>query len=602
MNIFEQLDAILKSINESEESAEAKAEKVVKSIPINPEMKTEKQGLEKAWEKFAKYFYKLHAEGGGDDPISSTDEMDLPDDFLDPILKGKLSGKPQDKEFKKNKLLWDQDELEKLKKEIELNVSGDSDDEFDDFDYRDNEFGDDDADTSDLDTSDMDSSGSGSGGSSDDSEKSEKEKLKDAIDKAIDKLRQDKESGSDSGSSKPGSESGSDSGSSSSSSSSGSSSSGSPSGSDGDSSVERGPGTGTKSGKPMSAKDKKLSDLKDAIDGGDEGGFGSAMDKLKEGEDGTGKLAGEHRSDVSDEDLKSDMKRAGFSDEEIKEMTDTKNDDTTKDMSEEEIEKLKKEIVDGLEKKCEKRGGSALSKTIVKSALKSKIDNDEWKELLKLFLKGKSVMKGNTTKAKNKTVYGHKNHLWRGAVLPTRTYGHGEIQKIYCFVDFSGSVEQDLVYTFLGRVIDLCQELSYTDVVVYGFGERIVLPRKINGKMLKTKGKDVVLSQTWDYIKSQNPGGRIENFEDVAHTINEIRRKDKNSVFLIFGDALWSSYGNDKPPIYLKNVCGSKVLDDICALTYYTYENGTYAGEIAYLKELVGLKNVITTKASRIRV
>ena len=33
-------------------------------------------------------------------------------------------------------------------------------------------------------------------------------------------------------------------------------------------------------------------------------------------------------------------------------------------------------------------------------------------------------------------------------------------------MDFSGSVNQDLVYTFLGRVIDLCQELSYTDVVV----------------------------------------------------------------------------------------------------------------------------------------
>lgn len=598
ISIFEQLDAILKSVNESEESAEAKAEEIVKSIPINPEMKTSKQGLEKAWEKFAKYFYNLSASGGGEGPISSTDEMDLPDDFLDPVLKGKISGKMQDKEFKKNKVLWDDnDELEKLKKEIELHMSGESDD-FDDFDYQDNEFGDDDADTSDLDTSDMDPSG-GSGSSSSDEDKSEKDKLKDAINKAIDKLKQDKDTGSDSGSSssssgesssssKPGSESGSDSG-------------GSPSDMDGEGGDSRGSSSGTKPGKPTSAKDKKLSDLKDAIDSGDEGGFGSAMDKLKEGEDGTGKLAGEHRGDISDEDLKSDMERAGISEEDIKDMTDTKNLDTTEDMSEEEMEKLKKDIVDGLEKKCEKRGGSALSKTIVKSAMKSKIENDEWKELLKLFLKGKSVMKGDTTKAKNKTVYGHKNHLWRGAVLPTRTYGHGEIQKIYCFVDFSGSVNQDLVYTFLGRVIDLCQELSYTDVVVYGFGERIVLPRKINGKMLRSKGKEVVLSQTWDYIDSQRPGGSIENFEDVAHTINDIRRKDKNSVFLIFGDALWSCYGNDKPPMYLKTICGAKVLDDICALTYYISPDSTYAGEIAYLKELVGLKNVITTKATSIR-
>jgi len=612
ISIFEQLDAILKSVNESEESAEAKAEEAVKSIPINPEMETEEQGLQMAWEKFAKYFYKLQTTGGGGGPMTSTDEMELPDDFLSPELKGKLSGKLQDKEFKKNKVLWDQDELEKLKKEVEINMSGDSDDDFDDFDYQNNEFGDDDADDSGLDTDDLDPSGGSGSSSSDDSDKSEKDKLKDAIDKAIDKMRQDKDSGGDSGSGKSsgsesGSESGKESGSSSDSSSSGSKSSGSsssdPSGSSSGSSSEGGEESsgGTRSGKPMSAKDKKLTDLKNALEGDDEGEFGKAMDDLKEGEDGSGKLAGEHTGEISDEKLADDMKRAGFSDKDIEEMTNMKNDDTSEEMSKDELEKLKKDVIDGLEKKCEKRGGSALAKTIVKSALKSKIENDEWKELLKMFLRSKSVMKGDTTKAKNKTVYGHKNHLWRGAVLPTKSYGHGEIQKIYCFIDFSGSVEQDLVYTFLGRVIDLCQELSYTDVIVYGFGERIVLPRKINGKMLRAKGKDVVLSQTWEYIRDQVPGGSIENFEDVAHEINEIRRKDKNSVFLIFGDALWSDYGNPKPPIYLKDVCGSRVLDDICALTYYTYANSMYAGEIAYLKELVGLKNVITTKATSIR-
>lgn len=585
LNIFEKLDVLLNSVNESGESIEAEAEKVIKSIPINPEMETSEQGINKAWEKFTKYFYKLKMEGGDDGP-TETDEMDIPDDFLDPIVKGKISKKPQDKEFKKNKVLWDQDELEKLKKEVELDLSGDSDD-FDDFDYKDNEFGDNDEDTSDLDTSDMDSSGGDSGDSFDDSDKSEKDKLKDAIDKAIDKLKDDKETGGNSGSETSGKES------------SGSSSSGSEGGES--SGSEK---SDARSGKPMSAKDKKLSDLKDALDNDDKGGFDSTMDKIKEGEDGTGKLAGEHRNDVSDEDLESDMKRAGISDKDIEEMTDIKNQDTTSDMTEEELEKLKKDIVDGLEKKCERRGGSALSKTIVKNAMKSKIENGEWKELLKIFLKGRSVMKGSTTKAKNKTVYGHKNHLWRDAVLPTRTYGHGEIQRIYCFIDFSGSVEQDLVYTFLGRVIDLCQELSYTDVVVYGFGEKIVLPKKINGKLLKSKGKDVVLSQTWDYIDSQNPGKIIENFEDVAHEINEIRRKDKNSVFLIFGDGLWSKYGNDKPPMFLKTICGERVLNDICALTYYIkddYRYKQYAGEIAYLRELVGLKHVITTEASSIR-
>ena len=614
ITLLEKLDNLLKSINEAEEPEVAKEEKPkVKEIPINPEMMTDEQGRQKAYEKIVKLFYDLSTGGMGPSGPSVKDDVELPDDFIDPKLKGKMEGPMKDTEFEKNKVIWDQDELDKINKDVEINTSGE-DDDFDDFNYRDNEFGDD-ADTSELDTEDMDSSGGG--GSSDDSEKSESEKLKDAIDKAIDKMRDEKESGGGDGSKSDMSSGdknsdGSSKGSSSGESGSDSSSDGSSSGSSGSESQEGdgsgGPniggsadGTDLKPGKPMSAKDRKLKELKDALEKGDESGFDHAADELKEGEDGTGKLAGEHRDSVSNEDLEKDMKNAGLSEKDIKEMIKTKDHDTSKDYSDEEIEEIKKEVVDGLEKKCKKRGGSALAKTVVKNALKAKIENDEWKEMLKLFLKAKSIMKGSTSKAKNKTVYGHKNHLWRDSVLPTRTYGKGEIQKIYCFVDFSGSVNQDLVYTFLGRVIDLCQELSYTDVVVYGFGDQIVLPRKINGKMLKAQGRDVVLSQTWDYIQSQNPGGGSENFEDVAHEINQIRRKDKDSVFLIFGDALWSNYGNAHPPLFLKEVCGTKVLEDICVLTYYMYENSTYAGEIAYLRELVGLKSVITTKASSIR-
>lgn len=597
LNIFDELDNILKTVNES---TEEKEEKTIKSIPVNPEMETAEQGRQKAFEKISKYFYNLSSKGFGKSELTKNDDIDLPDDFIDPKVKGKLDG-VKDKEFEKNKVLWDQDDYDKVKKEVNIDGS-DSDDEFDDFDYRDNEFGDD-MDDSELETENMDGSGSGS---SDD--KSEDDKLRDEINDAIDQMKDNKESssaGEDGNESE--NESGNDSGSKSGNSSSGNKDSGNEN--DGNKDGPSGFPTGNRGDSPsassaeerLSAKDRKLKELQDALESGDEKSFDETVDKMKEGEDGSGSLAGEKIDNPDNDALKNDMKSAGFSDKEIEEMDKIKNRDTSKDFNEEELDNIKKKVVDGLEKKCESRGGSALAKTVVKNALKLKIGNDEWKSMLELFLKSKSIMKGNTAKKKNKTIWGNKNHLWRGAVLPTKTEGHGEIQKIYCFVDFSGSVNQDLVYTFLGKVIDLCQELSYTDVVVYGFGQQIVLPRKINGKMLKSQGKDVVLSQTWDYISSQNPGPGFENFEDVAHTINEIRRKDKDSVFLIFGDALWSSYGNQKPPVFLKYICGEKTLDYICCLTYYIQMNSVYAGEISYLKELVGLKHIICTKASSIR-
>lgn len=597
LNIFDELDNILKTVNEL---TEEKEEKVIKSIPVNPEMETAEQGRQKAFEKISKYFYNLSSKGSGKSELTKNDDIDLPDDFIDPKVKGKLDG-VNDKEFKKNKVLWDQDDYDKVKKEVNIDGS-DSDDEFDDFDYRDNEFGDD-MDDSELETENMDGSGSGS---SDD--KSEDDKLRDEINDAIDQMKDNKESSSASeDGNESENESGNDSGSKSGNSSSGNKDSGNEN--DGNKDGPSGFPTGNRGDSPsassaeerLSAKDRKLKELQDALESGDEKSFDETVDKMKEGEDGSGSLAGEKIDNPDNDALKNDMKSAGFSDKEIEEMDKIKNQDTSKDFSEEELDNIKKKVVDGLEKKCESRGGSALAKTVVKNALRLKIGNDEWKSMLKVFLKGKSIMKGDTAKKKNKTIWGNKNHLWRGAVLPTKTEGHGEIQKIYCFIDFSGSVNQDLVYTFLGRVIDLCQELSYTDVVVYGFGQQITLPRKINGKMLKSQGKDVVLSQTWDYIDSQYPGSGFENFEDVAHTINEIRRKDKDSVFLIFGDAFWSSYGNPKPPVFLKHICGEKTFEYICCLTYYIQMNSMYAGEISYLKELVGLKHIICTKASSIR-
>ena len=585
MNIFEQLDKILNSVNESEkvDTAKEKAERIVKAIPVNPEMETEEQGRQKALEKLAKYFYKLSMGGSPDDKLTRKDDIDLPDDFLDPKMKGKMSGKMEDKEFEANKVVWDQDEeMEKLEKEIDVDMHS-SDDDFDDFDYRDNSFGDD-IDKDELDTDDLDNDGGGSG---DDYDKSEDEKLRDTIDDALDKMSDsgdlddgDQQSGQQGGQ-KGGQEGGQQGG-----------------------SKEGSGGKNSGNGAPETRKDKRLKELKNAIDNNDTKAMDQSIDKLKEGGDGSGELAGERIGEVSDKDLRGDMSKAGISEKDIEEMSKASKDDKMGEMSEEEAKKLKTHVVDGLEKKCEGKGGSALAKTIVKNALRSKVNDDEWRSMLKLFLKSKSVNSGDMSKTKNGIKFGHKNHLWRDAVLPTKGPSRGTVQTIYCFVDFSGSVEQDLVYTFLGRVIDLCEELNYTDIVIYGFAAYISLPKKINGRMLKKDGKDVVLAQTWDFISTQIPRSKqyTENFRDVANEIMEIRKRQRDAVYLIFGDAFWQdpSVG----PVCLKYICGERLLDRMCVLTYYDKDNyyDIFTGCISMLKELVGLKNVITTKVSRIRM
>lgn len=594
MDIFKQLNMLL---TESEGVSKAKES----DIPIHPEMETKEQGEMSAAEKILKLFQKLKAGSGGGKEEVKDSKPEIPDDIIDPMMKESPKSS-KDKSFEKNKLAgWDEKSDEKIKKEVDVdNDDKDDDDEFDDFDYKKNSFGDEDNEDE-MSNDDYDD------------DRSEDEKLKDSIDDAIDSLNdaqseqsnQDGDDGDDSGANwgddndgeegQQGGQSGSQS---------------QQGGQQGGQQSDNGNGTPNSSGsttnsngkgETKSQKQKRLEDLKKSLESDNMRDFNDKMQEIKDTTDvpeGYDAPGGQIEK-PSDESFKNDMKKAGFDDKTIGEMTKKKNINASEDYNEEEMEKLKKDVVDGLEDACKKKGGSALASTIVKNSLKHKLNDDEWKEMVKVFLKSKSVGAGSMSSSNKGIKWGHKNHLWRDAVLPTDGPSKGTIQTIHCFVDFSGSVEQDLVYTFLGRVINLCVELKYTKVKVYGFGERLTEPRIIDKKTLKD-GIDVALSQTWDFISSQRPGPATENFSVVAEEINRVKRKEKDAVFLIFGDGYWEdpSVG---PKSLKYDIMNDKYLNDICILTYYRYERDPrFMGIINLLREIVGIKHIITTKSSSI--
>ena len=593
MNIFEQLNILL---------TESKDEPKVKEsdIPIHPEMETKEQGEMAAAEKILKLFQKLKMSFGSSEDEIKDSKPEIPDEVIDPMMKERPKSS-KDRSFEKNKLAgWDEDGEEKIKKEVDVDSGDDEEDEFDDFDYRKNEFGDEEDDE----MPDYDD---------DDDERSEDEKLKDSIDDAIDSLNGDEgEDGDEGDGDDSGADWGDDDGEG------GESKSGNQQeggeqngesqdnqqGESGSESSGSSKGSSTKDGgksESKTAKQRRLEELKQSLDSGEMKDFGEKMREIKDATDTPegNETPGGQIETPSDESFKDDMRKGGFDDKSIDEMTKKKNTNPNDDYSEEEMEELKKSVVDGLEDACKKKGGSALASTIVKNSLKRKINDEEWKEMLKVFLKAKSIGVGNMSSANKGIKWGHKNHLWRDAVLPTDGPSRGTIQTINCFVDFSGSVQQDLVYTFLGKVIDMCVELKYTKVKVYGFGERLTEPRIIDKRALKD-GADVALSQTWDFISSQVPGAGTENFNAVAEEINRIKQKEKRSVFLIFGDGYWEDYSVG-PKCLKYDIMNEKYLDDICILTYYTYgKDPRYMGVINILKDLVGIKHVITTKATSI--
>lgn len=333
-------------------------------------------------------------------------------------------------------------------------------------------------------------------------------------------------------------------------------------------------------------------------------------DALDDSKTGQGSLAGEALDKTPDDkSLEEDMKKAGFDDGAIEDMKSAKEHDTSGEIDE---DKVAKDAMKELDAKAEKNSNgerkSSLSRSIMRSVLEEKITSMEWREMVKVFLEAKSKTSGSSLAKGRSTSWGDKKHLWRDAILPKSSVSGGDIDEITCFIDFSGSVNESLVKVFIRRVLDLCSKLSFGEVRVFGFAEQLSKPFVIKKRDVKKDESKMIdyINTMWETIRNQNVGWAYENFEVVAKEILKIKRKDHNAPILIFGDGIWGvSYANEKPPMYLKDLC-SRYLKDILVLVYYDdsweyWVKKVVGPEVAYLKQMVGIKHLVTTAKKELR-
>lgn len=81
------------------------------------------------------------------------------------------------------------------------------------------------------------------------------------------------------------------------------------------------------------------------------------------------------------------------------------------------------------------------------------------------------------------------------------------------------------------------------------------------------------------------------------------KQKDKESVFFIFGDGVWTLYGNDQPPQRLREICPRWVKDIIPFIFYDNEDDFKYLSlgkEISILKDVVGIPDIIVTKTEKL--
>ncbi len=595
MNIFEGLDLLLKNINES-----SKTDGDYLDIPIAKDMMTAEQAIEDVRKQVIQELSKgLIPRGGKDSDYEDSDDPEPPKVLPPtpphiPITRKRLpsgGGSPDmPKNWEESKVCWDRDDfLEKLELEAEeLEKKKEEDDEKDGRDYDDF----------------LDSTGDGATGAEDTDKDGGSGMGKDEGDS--DDEYDDKDSAESLEKKSKG----------------GKKASGKDSKDDGDKDEDGKGKTDLESAikdaiEELSERtESEKEDLRELIDmlkddeltpeEIEEKERDMTDDKIRSREkvDKLKSLVGRIEKTPSREEIESEIEASGLSSDEIEELKK----ETVKDAlsatppTDAELDRLKREAMVEMEKKC--KGHSTIKTSILFHSLKTaKIEDEDWKKIVERILKDKSINKGEFKEKTKHIKLGDKNHLWRHDVRYTKTYKKAgkDTQSIYCFIDYSGSVSSrpGLIFAFLGKILNVCEMLEYTDISVYTFGNSLSLPRVINNKMLNEDGYEKVLANTMEYfdLPENYVGGSIENFSAVGLEINKIKTKDNNAVIFIFGDGYWTFYGNSNPPTKLNEIC-PQWIQDIVAFVFFDTIDMELGKEISLLKDVVGIKDVILTKAS----
>lgn len=586
MNIFEQLDVLLKSTNKLNESVK------YEDLPIEPTMATAEQAREYIRKYFIGVLENEDEDGGGGGGKGFAPVEPPPPPFSREKSDKSDAGGDEDRNWTDKDLEWDDDDflksLEMEAEDLKLGEDGEEGDEYDDFTDKTSkksgdsgEGGDDEDDDDETslgsgrgsdkkeDADDDDASGeggesaigekkdgSGHDGESGDSSKNLKDKIDELVDELSDKYESDKE---------------------------------------------------------------RLKEIKDMADNEDtsEEDIDEKMDidkaKSKERKRKLESLVGTLEKTPTKEEMDREIEAADkLSKEEIEEMKKDFS-DIMKDAevpSDEEYDRLRKEAMEELNKKC--KGHSKLATSILYHSLKTpKLDKGDWDKIIEKVMRKRSKNssdKVSTSKVK-KIIVGDKKHLWRDVRLGYKTIKRGDDkQSIYCFIDYSATVryEKGLIVTFLGKILEMTQKLKYTDLHLYTFADSLSVPRIINEEMISKEGYETVLADTIKFFElpENYVGGAIEDFSLVGYEINRIKKNDRNAIIFIFGDGIWTFYGNWNPPTKLNEIC-PRWIKDIIAFVFYKNENSfkinKVGKEISQLKDVVGIQDVIVTKASEMK-
>ena len=622
MNIFEQLDVLLKSTNKLNESVK------YEDLPIEPTMATAEQAREYIRKYFIEVLENEDEDGGGGGGKGFAPVEPPPPPFSREKSDKSDAGGDEDRNWTDKDLEWDDDDflksLEMEAEDLKLGEDGEEGDEYDDFTDKtskktgggdgddegagEGEGGDDEDDEDDdfTDKTSKKSGGSGEGGDGDDDDDDDETSL--GSGRGSDK----KEDADDDDASGEGGESAI-----------GEKKDGS--GHDGESSDSS-----------KNLKDKidelvdelsdkyesdkeRLKEIKDMADNEDtsEEDIDEKMDidkaKSKERKRKLESLVGTLEKTLTKEEMDREIEAADkLSKEEIEKMKKDIS-DIMKDAevpSDEEYDRLRKEAMEELNKKC--KGHSKLATSILYHSLKTpKLDKGDWDKIIEKVMRKRSKNssdKVSTSKVK-KIIVGDKKHLWRDVRLGYKTIKRGDDkQSIYCFIDYSATVryEKGLIVTFLGKILEMTQKLKYTDLHLYTFADRLSVPRIINEEMISKEGYETVLADTIKFFElpENYVGGAIEDFSLVGYEINRIKKNDRNAIIFIFGDGIWTFYGNWNPPTKLNEICPNWI-KDIIAFVFYKNENSfkmnKVGKEISQLKDVVGIQDVIVTKASEMK-
>ena len=222
-----------------------------------------------------------------------------------------------------------------------------------------------------------------------------------------------------------------------------------------------------------------------------------------------------------------------------------------------------------------KKKGDVVGKALERIEISGKVVMNLWRKVIEKFIKGKALHTGVPIDFDVENIrLGRKSTIAQDGPLDYYVPRKGEKpQLVHVLVDVSGSIDTDLTKYFLNFIKQLAKKEEYSGMTIVPFSDYIHYDAITKfGLHIKESDYEKAVAEVFRVA-----GGGTQAFRGMAKYMNDVRKKEDGSVFLvltdgeIYGDGVEELRNNKADSIVWAVYTYLETAEDVINYSYYDW-------------------------------